>query len=204
MNRIATWGTRGDLFGFRDGTNNINTSDRAAMEKFVWAKASDGASWMAGGSYLAVRQIRMLIKDWDDSVLEEQEDVFGRAKSTGAPLSGGSEFTQPDFSKLASNGKPAINPETHVALAHPQYNGGIRILRRAFNYANSDDPKGAADVGLLFMAYQRDLSRQFVAMQRQLSEHDLLNEYIQHTASAAFAAPPGTAPGGYIGETLLA
>lgn len=49
MNRIATWGTRGDLFGFRDGTNNINTSDRAAMEKFVWAKASDGASWMAGG-----------------------------------------------------------------------------------------------------------------------------------------------------------
>lgn len=193
-----------NLFGFRDGTNNIITSDQAAMDEFVWAKAADGASWMVGGSYLAVRQIRMLIKDWDDSVLEEQEDVFGRKKSTGAPLSGGVEFTKPDFAKLAPSGKPVIDPKSHVALAHPEQNGGVRILRRAFNYANSDDAKGAADVGLFFMSYQRDLDRQFVALQRQLSENDLLNEYIQHTASAAFATPPGTTPGGYIGETLLA
>ena len=193
-----------NLFGFRDGTNNLNTNDRAAMDEFAWAKFSDGAAWMDGGSYLAVRQIRMLIVDWDDSVLEEQEDVLGRTKSGGAPLSGGTEFTTPDFSKLAAGGKPAIAPDSHLALAHPQNNGGVRILRRAFNYANSDDASGAADVGLFFMSYQRDLSRQFVALQRQLSESDLLNEYIRHTASAAFAVPPGTSPGGYIGETLLA
>jgi deferrochelatase/peroxidase EfeB len=201
LHQVTT--TPRNLFGFRDGTNNINTSDLAAMDEFVWAKGSDGQAWMEGGSYLAVRQIRMLTSTWDDAVLEEQEDVFGRAKSNGAPLSGGNEFTKPDFARLSSNGKPAISPDSHMALAHPQSNGGARILRRAFSYANSDDRSGAADVGLFFMAYQRDLNRQFVAMQRRLSEHDLLNEYIKHTASAAFAAPPGVSPGGFIGETLL-
>ena len=201
LHQVTT--TPRNLFGFRDGTNNINTSDLAAMDEFVWARATDGQAWMDGGSYLAVRQIRMLTNPWDDAVLEEQEDVFGRTKSNGAPLSGGTEFTKPDFTRLAASGKPAISPQSHMALAHPQKNDGARILRRAFNYANSDDRDGAADVGLFFMAYQRDLNRQFVAMQRRLSEQDLLNEYIRHTASAAFAAPPGVSPGGFIGETLL-
>ncbi len=194
-----------NLFGFRDGTNNPDTGDARAMADIVWARGADGAPWMDGGSYLAVRRIRMLTHTWDDSPLDEQEQVFGRRKADGAPLSGGSERTAPDFARTGPDGKPLIDPASHMALANPANNGGIRILRRAFNYADPTLPDGTPDVGLFFMGYVRDLDRQFIPMQRRLSEQDLLNEYIRHTASAVFAMPPGVPhPGGFIGETLLA
>lgn len=195
-------------FGFRDGTANIPGTDTAAMDRFVWAQPADGSAWMAGGSYLAVRRIRMLTQVWDDAVLREQEQVFGRRKSDGAPLSegatAGNEFSRPDFARVNSDGKPMIPPHSHMALAHPSANDGVRIKRRAFNYADGDDATGAPDLGLFFMSYQRDLVRQYIPMQRRLAESDLLNEYIRHTASASFAVPPGAkGPGDYVGSTLL-
>ena len=38
---------------------------------------------------------------------------------------------------------------------------------------------------------------------RALDELDLLNEWTTPIGSAVFAAPPGCAQGGFIGETLL-
>lgn len=202
LDQVTT--TPRNLFGFRDGTNNIPSSDRAIMDDYVWARGSDGEGWMDGGSYLAVRQIRMIIDTWDEEPLDEQEKVFGRAKLTGAPLSGGTEFTAPDFAKKGADGKALIDPSSHMALANPHSNGGVRILRRAFNYANPDDSAGKPDVGLFFMSYQRDLAKQYIPMQRKLAESDLMNEYIKHTASAVFAMPPGArGPGDFVGSSLL-
>ena len=59
----------------------------------------DGAAWMAGGSYLVCRKIRMTVETWDRTSSREQETIFGRTKGEGAPLSGGSEFTDPNFSQ---------------------------------------------------------------------------------------------------------
>lgn len=190
-----------NLFGFRDGTNNIGSP--AELEEFVWSRPSD-APWLVGGTTLVVRRIRMLLDPWDAETLRAQEETFGRRKGDGAPLSGGSEHTAPDFAAMDSQGRAHIPTDSHMALAHPSRNAGARILRRAFNYADPDDADGTPDVGLFFMSYQRDLARQYIPMQQRLAESDRLNEYIRHTASAAFAIPPGVrGPGDIIGGTLL-
>ena len=56
----------------------------------------------------------------------------------------------------------------------------------------------------VFVAFQRDPERQFVALQRRLGANDALNEYIQHTGSGLFAVLPGVRPGGYLGQGLFA
>ena len=46
------------------------------------------------------RKIRMFVENWDRDYLQDQENVFGRTKVSGAPLSGGAEFSTPDFGDL--------------------------------------------------------------------------------------------------------
>ncbi len=188
-----------NLMGFRDGTANILADDTAALEDHVWVPTGEPA-WLSGGSYLVVRKIEMLIESWDRVRLAEQQTIIGRSKGPGAPLSGGDEFTTPDFDASA-DGAPVIDTAAHVRLAHPSSNGGVRILRRGYNYVDGNTPYGRLDAGLFFLAYQRSPS-QFIALQRSLGP-DLLNEYIRHIGSAIFAIPPGASEGGFVGETLL-
>ncbi len=191
-----------NLMGFKDGTNNILAEDGAAMEQHVWLPSTSSPGWIVGGSYLVVRKIEMLIETWDRVRLTEQESIFGRAKGSGAPLSGGNEFTVPDFAALAAGGgDSAIAEAAHVRLAHPSNHGGVRILRRGYNYVDGNNPYGRLDAGLFFLAYQRSPD-QFISIQRALAT-DVLNEYIRHIGSAVFLVPPGAGPGGFVGETLL-
>jgi deferrochelatase/peroxidase EfeB len=187
-----------NLFGFKDGTANILGDDDAAMTQHVW---SDGPAWLAGGSYLVARTIRQKIEPWDRQQLAEQDRIIGRSKGEGAPLSGGTEFTEPDFSKKDASGSPAIDMHSHVRLAHPDFNQGIRLLRRGYNFVDGNDPLGSLNAGLFFLSYQRDPER-FVTIQRALRS-DLLNEYIQHIGSAVFAIPPGAKQGSYVGAALF-
>jgi deferrochelatase/peroxidase EfeB len=184
-----------NLMGFKDGTNNILLEDRAGLDEHVWVPSSGPAAWLAGGTYLVVRKIEMLIETWDRVRLTEQESIFGRNKAHGAPLSGGDEFTAPDFTTTA------IDAVAHVRLAHPSNNGQIRILRRGYNYVDGNNAYGRLDAGLFFLSFQRSPG-QFVTIQRALAT-DVLNEYIRHVGSAIFAVPPGARPGGFVGETLL-
>ncbi|WP_336645269.1 iron uptake transporter deferrochelatase/peroxidase subunit [Microbacterium sp. USHLN186] len=183
-----------NLFGFKDGTANILAEDDAALAEHVWVGDDDGPAWMAGGSYLVARKIAMLIETWDRVRLAEQENIFGRDKAHGAPLTGGTEMTPPKLSGL--------DPDSHVRLVHPSSNGGVRILRRGFNYVGGNNALGRLDAGLFFLSYQRD-PEQFVTLQRRLST-DLLNEYIQHVGSGIWAIPGGAETGSYVGATLFA
>jgi deferrochelatase/peroxidase EfeB len=194
-----------NLFGFKDGTANVVDTDIAAIKSFVWTQPSDLPTWMVGGTYLAVRKIRMTIETWDGTSLREQETVFGRTKLEGAPLSGGMESTAPDFAAVGREGEPLIAVDSHVALAHPSANDGNRILRRGYNYTDGSDGLGRLDAGLIFLAFARDLDKAFIPIQMQLSRSDRMNEYVRYIASAAFAIPPGVpATGGYIGEGIFA
>ena len=156
---------------------------------------------MAGGTYLVARKIRMVIESWDRTRLEEQQRVIGRDKGEGAPLSGGREFTEPDF-EASEGGAPRIAQDAHVRLAHPTVNAGVRLLRRGYNFVDGNDQLGRLDAGLFFLSFQRD-PEQFVTVQRSLAGHDALNEYIKHVGSAIFAIPPGAKEGASIGDPLF-
>ncbi|WP_146853900.1 iron uptake transporter deferrochelatase/peroxidase subunit [Frigoribacterium faeni] len=194
-----------NLFGFKDGTANVKAEDTAAVDEGVWAAAGDGAGWMAGGSYLVARKIRMTIETWDHASLGEQQTVIGRDKAEGAPLSGGTEFTEPDFTVAATDGGgPAIAPDSHVALAHPRNNDGATLLRRGYNFVDGNDELGRLNAGLFFLCFNRDARRQFVPIQQALARSDRMSEYVKHVGSAIFAIPPGASEGGWVGETLFA
>src|SRR5262249_55101609 len=54
-----------NMWGSKDGTSNVKPDDPAAMDQHVWVAPADGPAWMAGGSYLVARRIRMVIETWD-------------------------------------------------------------------------------------------------------------------------------------------
>jgi len=189
-----------NLMGFKDGTNNILDANEAVVEQHVWLPPASTPAWLAGGTYQVVRKIAILIEDWDRQPVAAQQATFGRAKESGAPLSGGQEFTAPDF-EARVDGADAIDRAAHVRLTHPSSNGGTRILRRGYNYVDGTDAQGRLNAGLLFISYQRSPG-QFIGIQRALAG-DLLNPFIRHIGSAIFVVPPGASEGGFVGETLL-
>ncbi|WP_380176646.1 iron uptake transporter deferrochelatase/peroxidase subunit [Kineococcus sp. DHX-1] len=196
-----------NLMGFKDGTANLRAEDTADLEKFVWVGGQGAPSadqeWMRGGTYLVARRIRMLIESWDRASLGEQERVIGRAKESGAPLSGTQEFDALDLDKTV-HGKPAIDVAAHVRLAAPDTNGGVKMLRRGYSYTDGlDVATGQLDAGLFFIVFGNDPHQQFVPVQRRLGTHDALGEYIKHTGSGIFACPPGVQRGGAWGEGLF-
>ncbi|KQR21778.1 iron uptake transporter deferrochelatase/peroxidase subunit [Microbacterium sp. Leaf151] len=190
-----------NLFGFKDGTANILADDTAALDENVWVSASEGPAWLAGGSYLVARRIAMLIETWDRTRLAEQDRVVGRDKANGAPLSGGDEFTAPDFSAAGSAGTPAIDARSHVRLAHPDSNGGVRLLRRGYNFVDGTTDLGRLNAGLFFLSFQKSPDS-FITVQRSLST-DAMGEYLRHVGSGLWAVPPAPAAGASVGAGLL-
>ncbi len=193
-----------NLFGFKDGTANLKAEDRSGIEKFVWVKPGDdpAAKWMSGGSYLVARRINMRIETWDSTSLHEQESLFGRDRAEGAPLSGGTEFSPPDFSRAGRDG-PLMAADSHVRLAHPSQNRGVQMLRRGYNFTDGNNVLGRLDAGLFFIVFVRDPDRQYIPVQARLSAKDGLMEYLQHTGSGLFAVPPGVRSGHYLGQELF-
>jgi deferrochelatase/peroxidase EfeB len=191
--------------GFKDGTNNVRGEDTEALEEFVWARRSDGPRWMAGGTYLIARRIRMLFDAWDAASLESQQRTVGRDKRSGAPLGALREHDPVNLKATRSDGQPVIPQDAHIRLASPKDNGGAEILRRGYSYGAGVEPgSGAIDAGLFFIAFQRSPRRQFIPIQRRLATADALSRFTVHTSSAIFACPPGILPGGFIGELLFA
>ena len=188
-----------NLMGFKDGTRNITTDED--YDAFVWHDGAD-QEWMVGGTYQVVRKIQMHIENWDTDYIADQHAVFGRTKLEGAPLTGAKEHDAPDFGATGPDGEPVIPPTSHVALAAHENNGGLKILRRSYNFTDGMAEDGQLDAGLLFIAYMNDPAA-FVTLQTRLGRVDQLNEYIAHVGSAVFAVPPAPRRGSYIGAALF-
>ena len=185
-----------NLMGFKDGTRNVSSD--ADYDQFVWLK---DAGWMTGGTYQVARKILMTIETWDFDRISDQQRIFGRTKDEGAPLSGEKEFDTPDF-ELKTDGAHVIDQASHIALAAPENNAGVKILRRGYNFTDGLNDQGLLDAGLLFISYQND-PQHFVDLQAKLGRFDLLNEYIRHVGSAIFAVPPAPKTGRYIAQELF-
>jgi deferrochelatase/peroxidase EfeB len=184
-----------NLQGFKDGTNNIRSDDRGALQEFVFAGSEEPQAWFRGGTYMVTRRIRMLIETWDRSSLLDQEQTIGRLKVSGAPIGKVHEKDRVDLKATLADGEPEIPVDAHIRLAGHDANGGVKILRRGYSFVDGVDPTtGELDAGLFFIAFQRDPHRGFATIQRRLATQDKLNEYIRHTSSALFAIPPGASP----------
>lgn len=187
-----------NLMGQRDGTANPEPgTDEFA--RTVWATGPD---WLAGGSMLVLRRIRMDLDTWDDLGRPAKEMATARRMSDGSPVTGGSESDEPDTEALDEQGLPVVADEAHVVRAAAR-NTAERMLRRGFSYDDGPDADGNSDSGLLFAAYQADAATAFVPVQERLAASDAMNLWITHIGSAAFVVPPGCAEGEFVGQALV-
>ena len=198
-----------NLFGFKDGTNNIKAEDPAdQLNEHLWVQPGDdaAASWMAGGTYYVARRIRMLAEVWDRLRLIEQEQTMGRDKRYGAPLSianptkSSEEFTTVDYAAKDDKGETLVPADAHIAVVSPEQNRGRRMLRRGYNYTDGSDSLGLLQTGLFFIAFVRDPRTNFYPILDRMTKSDALQEYLKHEASALFAIPPGIKKG----DTMVA
>jgi dye decolorizing peroxidase len=142
--------TARNLMGQVDGTRNPKPAEPDFDQRiFVPASGSKDPAWMANGSYAVVRRIRMLLDDWEKLSLKAQEDVIGRRKADGAPLSGGSETTEMDLEKVDADGELVVPINAHARISRPDQNGGAAMLRRPFSFHDGIGADGVPDAGLL-------------------------------------------------------
>jgi dye decolorizing peroxidase len=180
--------TQRNILGQLDGTANPRG---AVLDAAVWQPD--------GGTTLVLRRIRAELETWDILSVADKENAVGRRLDSGVALSGGEV---PDFTKVDADGLPVMPDYAHVTRAHVTEDR-LRILRRPYNYDGAPNAAGHPDTGLIFAAYQADIARQYLPIQRRLAERDLLNQWITPIGSAVFAIPPGCAEGGWIGEQVL-
>ncbi len=192
-----------NFLGFRDGSANPHSSNEALMNEIVWVGQGDGEpEWAIGGTYQAVRIIRNFVERWDRTPLGEQERIFGRKKMSGAPMDGKTENDVPNYAK-DPNGK-ITRLDAHIRLANPRTPETQKnlILWRPFNYSNGVTKNGQLDQGLLFIVYQSDLERGFIAVQTRLNGEPL-EEYIKPIGGGYFYVLPGARESGdYLGRKL--
>ena len=159
-----------ELLGFDDGTNNLKASEDIDNLVFV-AEGDDEPDWCVNGSYLIYRKHIHNLQKWAKQSKEQQEQLFGRHKKDGTPLS---ERTATDDPKMPVYGRGGSGrgtpPTSHIFKAMPRRNGpdfmGVsdldrRILRRGYPFFDSLDDDGNLEAGLQFMAFMKDARTHF-------------------------------------------
>ena len=191
-----------NLLGFKDGTANPDAGDAELMRRLVWTAGGGEPAWTAGGTYQAVRVVRMLVERWDRAGLTEQEALIGRHKGSGAPLSGTAESEAPRYDDDPDGERTPL--DAHIRLANPRdaSTRGTELLRRGFSYSRGIDGAGLLDQGLAFISYQSRLAHFLAATDRLRGEP--LEEYLLPEGGGFFFVLPGvTRDGDHLGRSLL-
>lgn len=188
-----------NLMGQVDGTDNpqFGTDD---FKNLVWVE--DGPEWIRGGTILVLRRISMQLNTWDKLGRNDKEQVIGRHLDSGAPLGKQNETDPLDLNAVDERGLKIIPNFAHVRRASPQ-SPGERFFRRPFNYDLGVAEDGTPDVGLLWTAYQKDVSKQFLPVQRRLESFDLLSKWTTPIGSSVWGIPHGVTKGNVLASDLF-
>ena len=180
-------------FGFHDGVIVPRGSEEE--DKNIWISDAQ-APGFGGGTVFVLRQLHLLTTDFLAQDIPAQEQVFGRKKITGAPLSGGDLMDEVNLKLKSAQGDFLTPLNSHARAAHPSFTGSKLMFRRSFSYDN-----GPADSGLAFMSFQSDL-RTFYATQHRLDEVDALMPFTRPRRSCTFFILPGFQADAPLGSTL--
>jgi deferrochelatase/peroxidase EfeB len=78
-----------------------------------------------------------------------------------------------------------------------------RILRRPYNYDRGLDEAGDLDQGLLFVAFNQDIQRQFETVQKRLEAEEMA-DYITPVGGGYYFAPRAArASGDWVGSAMF-
>lgn len=185
-------GVSRNLVGFLDGVIVPRGSDQ--LDRDVWLS---GPASVAGGSIAVVRRIRLDVASLLSLPVEHQEQVIGRVRSTGAPLSGGAPGEDVDLNAKTASGTYLVPLDAHARRANPISLGLPLMLRRSYSYDN-----GPGDAGLMFISFQHEL-RTFVATQQRMDQSDALMAYATSTASGTYLILPGRSASVKLGDSLF-
>ncbi|MEN9965632.1 MAG: hypothetical protein RJA60_629, partial [Actinomycetota bacterium] len=138
---------------------------------------------------------------------EQKEQTIGRNLHNGAPLNGKNERDPIDFEATNEFGQKLIPEFAHIRRASAKSMDEL-FFRRPFNYqavsADQQSTPGNLESGLLWTAYAKNLSKQYVPVQERLASFDLLNKWTTPVGSATFAIARGVKPGEILAEELFA
>lgn len=181
--------------GYHDGVIVPRTDAELAAN--VWIDAGPAT----GGTIVVIRRLRLDTAAFHAQPLARQDQVIGRSRRDGAPLSGGSLTDDANLTAKTPEGEYLVPLHSHVRAAHPSFTGSALMLRRSYGFSNAVGPGAVTDDGLVFMCFQNDIDV-FVRTQHRLDETDDLMRFAVPTASASFLILPGRRDGEPLGASL--
>ncbi|MEV7865573.1 Dyp-type peroxidase [Streptomyces sp. NPDC088124] len=164
--------------GFIDGIVGPHTT--AEQQRHLWLS---GPAPVAGGTLAVLRRMQLDLPRFAALSVADQEAVFGRRRSTGVPLSGGTIASDPNLGAKTPDGRYLIPADAHIRRAHPSVVGVGLMLRRSYS---TDEPTP----GLLFISFQNEI-RTFTNTLVHMDDSDALLRFTTTTASATFLILPG-------------
>ncbi len=123
--------------------------------------------------------------------------------NTPAPLGMQHEHDVPDYASDPEGEVIAL--DSHIRLANPRTKetDSSLMMRRGYSYSLGVTNSGQLDMGLLFVCYQHDLEKGFLAVQKRLNG-EALEEYVKPIGGGYFFALPGVKTAdNYLGQSLL-
>ncbi|PZR55538.1 peroxidase [Xylanimonas oleitrophica] len=174
--------------GYLDGIQVPRTEEELAAD--VWVSAADHPA-AAGGTVVVLRRLVLDLARFSAETPQRRDEVVGRRRSDGAPLSGGVRDDEVDLRAKTPEGAYLTPARSHARAAHPSFTGSGLMLRRSYGFAApATGTDGGGEQGVFFISFQRTLET-FVRTQQRLDEVDDLMGYVTPTASGSFLVLPG-------------